>query len=338
MAQGRDPKQWGSRPLQPTKFDRNAVELPRYESIEKRFASQARALVAEYQAGTIDRQRLIGQFAKELKDAETDAFVAGHRARGKRVDEISESEARMMAGRHSRNMKYFKRFVSDMDNGRGRMPYLQRADLYAKSLWSLYTRSESVDWDQAEDQNARYFWIMDPDAEHCPSCIERARLSRDNDGFTWEELSTLGWPGENTQCQVNCRCHIRTVRKRNLLPERTPTEPAPDPDSGLDQLIRTLGGEKMPVGMPAAGLPFVRMTPEALQSFSAKYPGEAHRYLPVIPDTLINPQNARIGPETSIYEKGPLTVVNERRPSGIWTVWTILFGKPTEGDPWNISA
>ena len=295
---------WADAPVDRNKFDRNAVEIPRYADIERQFSQDTQRIISELERGKISSSDAINLFRSRLKDAETQAFAAGRRARGVVDMNISESEGAMLAGRHSRNMRYFHNFVRDIENGVGRMDYSRRADLYAKSLWSLYTRAETVNWDDPE-LNARYYWIMDPASEHCPTCLERAKISRRQDGFTFDELSELGFPGENTECQVRCRCHIRVVKKKLLLPERIEDlKPAKTGDEGLDKLKELLGGDDMPVKVPAAGLPYVKIPPKVITDSIAagnQYGGGYGEYseilaqlLPVLPLLFTQPADKMI--------------------------------------------
>lgn len=324
---------WGGDPIERTKFDQNAIEIPRYAGIERSFSNQAQTVVAQFQNGALTRPQAMNLFREHLQEAETAVFVAGRRARGHASLEITEAEAAMLAGRHSRNMRYFSGFLDDVQEGRGRMNYGKRADLYAKSLWSLYTRGETTDWEEPENQTARYYWIMDPDAEHCKDCLDRARKSRDNDGFSWDELIELGWPGENTVCMVNCRCHIQTVKKKVMVPVEDRT-PANTPQEGTEDFIEMLGGPSLKVRMPAAGIPSVGLTPELLvQLFrgfgSPEETNTAAMHLPVVPNVLAKPATVLpYGEDSRLYVGQGLTLRVDRRDDGLWYLVAMFMGLP----------
>lgn len=330
---------WGADPLDRNKFDRNSIEIPRYAQIERSFSGEAQGIVQRYMSGDLSRVKAMAAFKEALQDAENQAFVAGRRARGRAHFEITEAEADMLAGRHSRNMRYFSGFLKDIDSGKydsgrnGPMTPMKRADLYAKSLWSLYTRGETTDWEEPENQNMRYYWVMDPDAEHCKDCLERARVSRDNDGFTWEELVKLGFPGENTECMVHCRCHVRPV-KAKVAPPVAPTEYAPEPTEGVAQIIDYLGGPGLKVRMPAAGVPSVGLTPELLASILKGAPNSdvlAHTAmaLPVVPYVLQKPDMILpYGDDARLYIGSGLTLKVERDDRGLWMLYGVFMGIP----------
>jgi hypothetical protein len=332
----RQAPQWGGDPLQRDKFAQNSIEIPRYAQIERGFSGQAQTVVTQFQSGSIDRATAMNRFREHLQEAETAAFVAGRRSRGHASMEITDAEASMLAGRHSRNMRYFSGFLDDVEDGAGRMPYGKRADLYAKSLWSLYTRGETTDWEEPENVAARYYWIMDPDAEHCRDCIERAKHSRDNDGYSWDELVEIGWPGENTVCMVNCRCHVQTVKRKVLVPveDRMPAE---TPEQGTEEFIEMLGGPGLKVRMPAAGVPSVGLTPELLvQLFrgfnSPEETTQAAMLLPTVPGVLAKPSLILpYGDDSRLYIGNGMTLRTDRRDDGLWYLVSLFLGIPMIG-------
>lgn len=324
----RQTPEWARDPIPDVRFDRNAIELPRYADIERSARRDFQNMVGAYLNRQIDENELTRRFKRRLEVAETEAFVSGRRARGDTRTDISESEERMLAGRHARNMGYFRRFVADMKAGRGRMNYVQRAGLYANSLWSVFTRGETTDWDSPESQNARYVWILDPDAEHCPDCIDRARQSRDNDGFSWEEITELGWPGENTVCLTNCRCHIRVVKKAVVLPERfEDLDEAGNASDGLKTLEELLGGENFPLKIPAAGVPYTALSPVVVERSleRAQQPEQLAKRLPLIPAVLTKPLDV-VGDENLRLFIGPgLEVLVGRDDDGLWKILALLL-------------
>ncbi len=314
---------WAGSPVARTKFERNAIEIPRYAQIEASFRDDVQSMVGRYLVGSIDEHELRAAFKNRLWDAETESFVAGRRARGDVRRLVSEAEAAMLQVRHERNVRYFRKFVEDMKAGRGRMDYLRRAGLYANSLWSLFSRGESVDWDDPEAANARYHWVLDPEAEHCQDCLDRAKRSREQDGFSWEELSALGWPGENTECMTSCRCHIRVVRKKLLLPERIEDlGPAPSPTAGIKTLEELLGGEEMPLKIPGAGVPYVSIAPAVVHEALRRShdPDRLAKHLPVLPKVLVKPSTVLERPAVRVYEGYGLRAAIERSSDGLWAL------------------
>lgn len=322
---------WAGDKLPGTKFSRDNLEIPRYADIEARFKLQAQSMVQRFMAGDISREDLLRGFKADLYRAETEAFAAGKRAGGKRVFFITPAEQRMLVGRHSRNMRYFNRFVRDMEVGKGGMPYTKRAALYANSLWSLYNRGQSDrDWEDPLAPNARYDWTLDPDAEHCQDCLDKWRASRERGGFTWDELIEVGFPGENCQCIVNCRCHIRPIVKRQLQQPRIEQAVGQETaEAGILLLKSVLGGDNMPIAVPAEGLPQVRILPDTVATSitrAGSVASELAKRLPegirvmVFPDKVIEAYDSRT------YIKDGLAAQVRRDPdTGVWTLASLYL-------------
>lgn len=325
---------WATDPAFSSKFDRNSVEVPRYADIESSFSRDAKRMVHTFLEGDTTKPQLLQQFKGRLQQAETEAFVAGRRARGDLRDTLTDDEAQMLEGRHSRNMRYFNRFATDMENGTGRMDYSDRVDLYAKSMWSLYTRGETSDWQDPENKNARYYWVLDPYAEHCKTCLERAEKSRDQDGFSWEELSEIGWPGEHTICQVNCRCHIRVVHKKIVLPERfDEMQEARSATDGLQTLQDLMGGEQLPLRLPAAGVPNAKLDPSILDYSldNTPAPDTLAKRLPLLPKLLTQPEDVFDSGDRRIYVGHGLEATLARDEKGLWTILALILSSAREG-------
>lgn len=320
---------WSSEDAAPRKFNRNAAEIPRYSEIEGRFARQVQTVVSNLAAGQIDRGEAMDRFKEHLTDAETEAFVAGRRARGDTRSELNPEEEQMLDGRHARNMKYFSGFADDVQRGSGKMDYDRRAGMYAKSLWSIYTRGETSDWQDPAEQNARYYWVLDPDAEHCSTCLERAAKSRENDGFSWEELTAIGWPGERTECGPHCRCHIRVVKKSVVLPERfDDMAAAATAGQGRGDIEDILGGPHMPLKIPAAGVPYVSLRPEVVdQSLDRAGEGsdELAKLLPLIPQVTTKPVQVFEQDDFRLYVGDKISVASQRDEDGLWKVILVLL-------------
>jgi len=304
-------------------------------------ASAAQRVISDLQRKAISPFQAVSQFKDALIDHETAAFVAGRRARGDLRDHITPQEERMLEGRHERNMSYFRKFVADVSEGRGRMNYHNRAGQYGKSLWSLFTRGETSNFVDPEDYSGAYFWTLDPDAEHCSSenplqlgCQQRALLSANKNGFSWEEITELGWPTENTPCGANDRCHIRVVRHRIALPADVSSLPPSDtPENGLKTIEELLGGKDMRIPLPAAGVPYVEVPPAAIHNALrvSSNGADLGRMLPTLPAALIKPDAISERGENRVYTKDGLIAAITRSVEGIWQlVLLMLLTKPEQ--------
>lgn len=313
--------EWAADDIRRNRFDRNEEELPRYAKIEANFEARATDIVQRFIAKGYTRYEAMRAMKRALFAAETKAFTAGKRVSGQSVYYITPAESRMLAGRHGRNMRYFSRFLRALETGNYQMPPLQRASLYAKSLWSLYQRGQAESmWDDV-GPNARYEWVLDPDAQHCLDCLERWRESRERDGFTWDELIEVGFPGEKTSCGVRCRCHIRVIQKKTLQPNRIgKAEEQEDPNEGIALLQRILGGNDMPMPVPASGTPPVKVTPSkiARSILNASDGLEMAKKVPLAVKTLVNPDDVIESANEKTFLGNGLAVKIARNMDGVW--------------------
>lgn len=327
----RDLPDWADHSAPRDKFSRNAVEIPRYASIERSMTSDAQSVIHRLQTGEIDKRKAMAQFKDALLQHETEAFVAGRRARRDLRPELSPAEEKMLTGRHSRNMRYFSGFCDDVVEGKGKMPYPQRAEAYAKSLWSLYSRGETSDFDSDEASKWRYVWVLDVEAEHCKDCLKRAGESRVKP-YTWDELTEIGWPGEKTACCYNCRCHVNRIKPskaQTKIDEQPPTV-AETPSAGIERFHDMLGGPELPNALPAAGVPYVRVQPATLTRIAQRQPTQAARdqvlqSLPLLPQTLARPQSVLNQGDVRIYTRDGIGAAIQRDPdSGRWWLLYML--------------
>jgi len=322
---------WKWTPTPPTRWARvNEDAIPRYVEIENAFGTRVQQIVVEFQDGSIDRQNALRRFGQEMGKAQIDAFVAGRRIR--RVDHgsVSEQEAAMLHGRLRNQTQYFSKFLTDVEGGHGRMAYADRAMMYAKSLWGVFGRGETVDWENPSD-SSRYDWILDVDAEHCKDCIERARRSREQGGFTLDELTEMGWPGdEHTQCGSHCRCHVRVHGvNRTKRQEVQDLKPARSSDEGWDELERACGGEGLPDPLPASGVPHVELQPALLQASAeaSPEPDRLGQLAPTVPKLLAYPADVSDpAPGVKVFTGYGLKAQVYRRPDdGRWVLVALML-------------
>lgn len=309
---------WATHDLQSNRYKRNHHELPRYVKIEGVFSNHAKRIVNEFKSGRLTKKEAMKQFAHYLKTAETHAFVSGKRASGVKVQMITPEESKMLTGRHSRNMRYFSKFLNSIEEGATRMPIDRRADMYAKSLWSLYNRGQGgIDWTDP-DPDIRYMWVMDFDAEHCECCIKKFKDSVEKGGYTFDELIEIGFPGENCDCCTYCRCHIQPIGRRK------PKDPSGDPPSVL--LKQLLEGDNDVVPIPLAGVSRAFIEPKVIAEtiHSIGSVPKVQEFLTKLPEvmdsTLLKPASvAQTKNARRIYSDNDGTKVEFRRgPNGLW--------------------
>lgn len=196
------------------------VERARYASTENAFRRYSQRQLDLYLRGDVTERTFLKEYSHELYRYQTKVFMLGRRSAGRIDSALTDADRKYLHGQHSQEMKFFHNFVKDMRTHSGRMDYRHRMDLYALSGHSLYIRG-SV---QAMPEVARWLWIVNILAEHCEDCLARERLSREQQGFTVEELeTTIGYPGERTRCGNRCRCTLRGRRAKFQIPRTRPT-------------------------------------------------------------------------------------------------------------------
>ena len=81
-------------------------------------------------------------------------------------------------------------------------PFVGDIEKYADDLTSITAQTASnsdFNMDELLD------WVLDPTAEHCEGCLERASRP----AMTFAEHEAEGLPGSaNTECQEYCRCTL----------------------------------------------------------------------------------------------------------------------------------
>lgn len=322
------------------KFDRQFDTVSAYVRVEDEFGAKVRDIVGEVQAKRLTPAQAVAEFEREHLRAQADAFVLGRRSTDPKADGFSDAEADMLAARHEAQTKYFRGFVQDVQTGKGRMDYGQRADLYGKALWSSYTRGESVDWDETDTK--RYIWVMDTDAEHCATCIERARVSRQKGGFRFSELATVGFPGEGTDCGVNCRCHVRPISHEEgdrmaFRPNPTPWRPAGTRPEDITTLLPSKAevpiiepGSEGTIPKPPAGtVPTVPAEPRGL--FPTDPPDVVRPPLP--PEDAVEPTVLPEIPVAPVEPPERTTPVTGFDPVTSREMFTSFVGGPTMPRP-----
>ncbi len=94
--------------------------------------------------------------------------------------------------------EHLREFARQIANGELSMAQIQmRMQMYADHVWTSYWAARTAAMEEAgatEEQR-----IVDAAAENCDDCIGYAAQG-------WQPIGTLPEPGQDSQCQANCRC------------------------------------------------------------------------------------------------------------------------------------
>lgn len=196
-------------------------ERSRYANGEDRVRLDFQNMLQSFYDGDLSYRDFYQQFKAKMYTHLESSYKLGRRAVGRTDDQLTQEELRMIHGAHSSEMKYFKNFLLDIVMGGGRMSYAQRIDLYALAGYRLYVRGALTAIPNYK--TLKYEWIVNEEAEHCESCLEKQRLSKEKNGLTWDELNEIGLPGEKCECGRKCRCHVKPIGYKLNLPRTRPT-------------------------------------------------------------------------------------------------------------------
>ena len=195
----------------------------RFWQVERDFRRELKQRWAQVDTANLrELSQFENWFRRQLPERQRQAYLLGKQARGDYTP-LTEKELRYLHGQHSQQMKYFRRFMEDVRNRRGRMDYGRRLDLYGKDLYGIYQHAYWAG--QVYTVGRRYIWRLS-DAEHCEDCVRRHWESKAKGGYTWEELEKLGLPGEGkTRCRNNCKCWIEEIAEKHYKPRSARSTP-----------------------------------------------------------------------------------------------------------------
>lgn len=183
------------------------IERARYAKVEDAFRGYLQRLMRGYIGGKVDRETLLREFSTNLHKFQSVAYNQGRRTAGDVSDKLTDADMKYLHGQHSLEMRYFHKFVRQIDAGKGRMPYKIRMDLYGLSGWTLYVRGFVRSLDGG--RGMRFHWIRNILAESCPDCVKREAISKEIGGFTVAQLEgRIGYPGQYTRCGSRCQCRL----------------------------------------------------------------------------------------------------------------------------------
>jgi hypothetical protein len=142
-------------------------------------------------------------------------YILGRRAVGNLSSTLSKEEQAYLHGQHSIDMRFLHNFVRDVVDGKGKMRYDLRADLYGLGGYSIYlfgAVNSVVD--------GRWEWEINLGKESCPDCIENWKASMKEGGFTTQRLKEVGLPGTK-RCLHRCRCGLSLIGGPRLARTRS---------------------------------------------------------------------------------------------------------------------
>ncbi|KKW13341.1 MAG: hypothetical protein UY48_C0002G0032 [Candidatus Gottesmanbacteria bacterium GW2011_GWB1_49_7] len=166
--------------------------------------------IRAYRAGLRPRGSAEWWLKKEIRDSYERLFVTGREAAGK-FGELTETEVKLLRKLRYQDFKYLRKFLDDLDAGRGVMDYARRMALYAaageQAYWAGYLCGLP--------QGAAVQWVLG-EAEHCESCPELATGGPWKNGiYEPTDLLSRGLFPKSLKlaCKRGCQCSLKAVRR-----------------------------------------------------------------------------------------------------------------------------
>lgn len=180
-----------------------------FPAVYSRTQGELERLVNEFARGSITPEEFGDRAYAALSDGHTDAYVAGMRRAGSRLDPLTLQNEAQRLGRAAadKENEFLDMFVRDLEDGRyldasGALRadfVLQRADMYA--LKTRATANEGfVSASASNVPDEEFTWLMTA-REHCGDCPRLAALSP----YKADELFTMPGGGD-TECLSRCQC------------------------------------------------------------------------------------------------------------------------------------
>ncbi|MCX7726860.1 MAG: hypothetical protein N2053_08420, partial [Chitinispirillaceae bacterium] len=177
-----------------------------YTQIQQQFFQQGWAILSQFINKKIDRDEAERKLRKLFRKYYAETFASGWRASGL-ADwvEMSDEDWKWLESALQEEFTYLSQFLSDIERGYQVMPYIQRWEMYVKTLDHVYWVGKL----SVIPDGFVIDWVISK-AEHCKGCI----FLRDNSPYTIYTLPTVPRAG-TTPCLSNCKCKLRVRKPRS---------------------------------------------------------------------------------------------------------------------------
>jgi len=184
---------------------------------KEKMKAEFRDLVQQLEKGKITKNQFIVRSRALFKAGYEKAYRLGTDAAGLDFLKLPKEDLRWLKRARSHDYKFLRKFADDIVAGRGKMSYMDRADMYVQSIDGIFDAGRV---DGYPNESTLVYWELSS-AEHCGDCIDLAMRSP----FTPKTLPTTPRAG-NTKCLSNCKCNLRIRYQR---PEKIKLDVKPAP-------------------------------------------------------------------------------------------------------------
>ena len=174
--------------------------------------------INKFQRGKLDEDGLRKQMVGVMREAWRDVFLAGVRSGGHPgpgsggsgpMVKLQEGDDLWLRGAMKHEMRFLNKFIGDIVEGRGRMPYLQRADMYIDTLKGFFESSRVI----ALPYNVVIHWVATEDKGTCAGCKFLAEHS------PYTKLTIPGLPAQGLcSCLCLTGCNTPVLTQRGYIP------------------------------------------------------------------------------------------------------------------------
>lgn len=173
------------------------INYPKFSALETQFRRQ---LDDAYSNRKTYSSRKVKQIFRQVY---TTAFKLGkgaaQGAMGAGIPQVNRDDIAWIEKFIDKEFSFWKKFIADVEAGRGKLDYNKRREMYVQTLGSVYNAGRII----FSPPMTLYYWQTSL-AEHCPHCLYLQSKSP----FTKENIPTLPGSGD-TKCKSNCKCHLK---------------------------------------------------------------------------------------------------------------------------------
>lgn len=179
----------------------------KYEKLKADLSTAGWQVLLKFIVGEVDKETALKMLKDYLERAYEEAWELGYQSSGV-SDFINKPQKKKDWVEKSlkHELKFVKKFLDDIEIGRGRMDYKKRWSMYVNTLDHVYWAGKLA----PIPHTFVIDWVVDHKAERCEGC----RYLSMNSPYTIETLPTTPRAGM-TPCLSNCKCKLRVRPPRN---------------------------------------------------------------------------------------------------------------------------
>ncbi|NIX55345.1 MAG: hypothetical protein GWN14_05280 [candidate division Zixibacteria bacterium] len=198
---------------------RNAAQ--KFDNVQRSFARNMHSVLDDLQAGHISAAGANKKMGPILQNAHQRSYSAGKEWMTGRKAVLNADDWAYLKRSVEYERGFLKGFIDDVVNGRGKMNYSTRMDMYAGTLQAPFNNA-SLEY---SPEDAEVYWTLGI-AEHCEDCLSLESFN------PWTRASLPTVPGAgDTRCLGRCKCHLEYRKKEKGFLKKKVGEQLGRPDS-----------------------------------------------------------------------------------------------------------